>query len=114
MSVLTAQAELAFAVPQNAPDAAWLEGVLRRGGGWMFAAELCRLAGLPETEDGKRWIRKLASESRVIISGQRGYRHLACATPAEISHCRNALRSQARELLRRYVNLGRAAHQVIG
>lgn len=112
--MITKQPELSFPMPENAPDAAWLEGELYRRGGWMFAADICRLAGMDDSEDSKRWVRKLASESRQIISGQRGYRHIRRATPDEIHHCRNALRSQARELLRRYISIGQQAHALVG
>lgn len=102
-----------FASPEM-PDVEWIEGELDRARCWLFAAELCRRAGIEDDEDHKRWIRQLACRSKWVVSGQRGYRHMRHATAEEIDHCCAGLESQARELVTRAIRLRRNAHQMVG
>lgn len=92
----------------------WLVGELHAVRGWLFAGELCLRCGIPVTEDNKRRFRRLASESALIISGQKGYIHVEWAKAEEIDHCCNALLSQAKELTARALRLRKTAHALIG
>lgn len=73
-------------------------------GAWHRGRDLCR-----ELETDERTLRGVASESGgAIISGQRGYRLTAQATTAEIDHAENFYRSQARQMLRRAIQVRKA------
>jgi hypothetical protein len=61
-----------------------------------------------------RDIRQLASESPNIISGQRGYKHVAHATAEEINHAANWLESQAKKMSDRAGAIRRTAHRIFG
>jgi hypothetical protein len=52
-------------------------------------------------ESHKREVRRQASMSSRIISGQYGYRHVAHATREEMEHFVNEMRSQARKMIKR-------------
>lgn len=86
-----------------------LERVLREHGGWMSAGLIGSKTGWNSDK-----VNNLARVSADIISGQRGYKHLAHATAAEQGHFFNGLRSRARELLRRCIRVRRRAHQMVG
>jgi hypothetical protein len=78
-----------------------------RGKGWQTAAQLGA-----KTEQQKRKIRAVVQHSRGSIlgyPGSPGYKLYADATVAEI-HQSVALRVQARELLRRYLDYMRGLH----
>jgi len=92
-------------------ESSWLEKLLLTGGGWMTARDIML------TTKGRvidRDIRELASESKMIISGQRGYKHVAHATTEEINHCSNWLTSQGKKMIRRGIALRRQAHAILG
>jgi len=89
----------------------WLERFLYERPGWHRSPDICAAC------DGRlsdRALRAAASSSNVIISGGRGFRHLERATPSEINHFLNDLRSRARSLAARYVSVRRRAHAVVG
>ena len=67
--------------------------------------------GRPSTENNKRFIRQCASQSPLVISGQKGYLHIEHATPEEVDHACNVLESQAKEMLRRAACIRSAAHE---
>lgn len=99
---------------QHAPDdpnVRWLEDLLRARRGWMTAAEI---AALTEGRIGDRDIRALASASKQIISGQKGYKHLDHASPEESAHAANWLESQAKKMSERAGVIRRNAHKRIG
>lgn len=76
------------AVPEGA-DAEWLVTLLADRD-WTTARELLVLLGLPVTENHKRWLRKLADESKGRIAGhQRGYKLVREMTGEEYQHWRN-------------------------
>lgn len=78
-----------------------------KGRGWVLRAQLEDRLGWTD-----RRIRKAASDSAGhVISGNAGYRLTREASPEEIRHARARLRSQAREELRRFIQIGRVAHQ---
>jgi len=56
----------------------------------------------------------VASECENIISGQRGYKHIAHATPEEINHAANWLESQAKKMSERACAIRRNAHKIFG
>ncbi|HUS37327.1 MAG TPA: hypothetical protein VM680_18415 [Verrucomicrobiae bacterium] len=80
--------------------------------GWITAAQLLVTAWWPITEENKRLLRDLASQSDgQIISGQRGYRHIRHATLEEIDHAANWLQHQAVEMDNRARAIRRRKHQ---
>ncbi len=92
---------------------AWIEYWLGEHPGWHTAAEIL-IAGCREaTESEKRWIRRLASESDLVLSGQKGYCLMAHASAEEISHAAAWLEHQAKEMGERAARLRRQAHRVI-
>lgn len=95
-------------------DVRWLEGACHLGKDWMTAAELLGLLLRPATDDGRRWIRELASKSERIISGQKGYKHIERATAEEINHACNWMESQAKKMGERASALRRNAHKIFG
>lgn len=71
------------------------------GMGWVKASVLCQVLGTDE-----RTIRGLASESRgEIISGDKGYHLTVEATPDEVRHAANRLRSQAAVMIERATSI---------
>lgn len=101
-----------FAKPDRL-DLIAFESAVRQAGGWILARDLLRRAGLEDTEHARRHLRALAAQSDAILSGQRGYCHLANATPEDIHHAAAWLESQAREMMQRAVRLRRRAHSAI-
>ena len=73
---------------------------------WLKADYLCTML-----EWSDRKLRAVASTSDKVISGQRGYRHIAHATMAEVSHAVNWLRHQATEMNARAMRIERAYHR---
>ena len=98
---MNAQADFCFDPKPPVSDTLWLERYLDECQSWVPAAAVCADAGYSPTENNKRWVRNAASQSSLVISGQRGYLHLKFATPEEVNHACNALLSQARELTER-------------
>jgi hypothetical protein len=78
-----------------------------------LARDIARVAGLPASEVNLRWLRRLASQSSTIISGQQGYLHLDCASTDEIHHAAAWLESQASEMQARAIRLRQAAHRKV-
>ena len=78
--------------------------LLLEGRGWMLADALLEEMGEERTESRRRWLRKLAaaSEGR-IAGGQEGYKLVREMTAEEFNHFRNAMKSQADEMLARVV-----------
>lgn len=101
-----------FAKPDRL-DLSAFESAVRHAGGWILARDLLRRTGLEDTEHARRHLRALAAQSDAILSGQRGYCHLANATPEDIHHAAAWLESQAREMMQRAIRLRRRAHAAI-
>lgn len=81
--------------------------VLQDEGDWVKGATL---AARLHTSD--RVIRMCASHSKGrVLSGQKGYRLTQDATLDEITHAANWLRSQAREMLQRSMEIDRFKHR---
>ena len=100
---------MSFESPRQDSDR--LEELLYRTRAWLTAKEIvCFSCG----SVNEREIRSHASESSEIISGQKGYKHVACATPDEISHAANWLESQAKKMSERACAIRRRAHQLVG
>ena len=84
------------------PELEWFLQILKSSGTWMTAtAIITRMPGWPIGENSKRSLRRLASQTTLVISGDNGYRHLDSATTAEIEHFAGRLRSQAHLMLER-------------
>lgn len=78
-----------FATVPEGADAEWLVRFLT-GRNWTTAREVLVLLGLPVTENHKRWLRKLADESKGRIAGhQQGYKLIRSMTSDEFQHWRN-------------------------
>ena len=107
------QLPLFEAAPED-PNVQWLEQLLKDCASWQAAREILQLAGKPNTDDGRRWVRALAQASQWVISGQRGYKHLHNATAEEAGHFVNWMESQAKKMTRRAEKLRRNAHVVFG
>lgn len=103
--VSPASPELALGLHNHAPAAAaeWLVTLLAGRAVWTNAAEILHLAGIPATEDNKRWLRTVrqATDGRVIGGpGSPGYRRADTFTAAEFQHWRNQMLAQCREMAR--------------
>lgn len=73
-------------------------------GQWHQGKSLVRQLGTNE-----RVIRQIAHESGgKVLSGDKGYRLTACASIQELDHAERRLRSQARAMLRRSIQLRKA------
>ena len=92
----------------SADDVAWLEGLLLRRRDWIKAREI--LAGRQDMDD--RVLRSIANQSPNIITGNRGYRHIATGTQEEALHCANRIRSQAVGMFKRQATIRRRAEQI--
>jgi len=62
----------------------WLEDFLKARPLWVLACDILTKAKKPITEDGKRWLRAVASESEWMISGNRGYKHVIHSNQDEL------------------------------
>lgn len=95
-----------FAFRRAEKHAAVRPGFIRAlsDGNWHKGRDLCQ-----QLETDERTLRGLASESvGSVISGQLGYRLTAHATTSEIDHAENFYRSQARQMLRRAIQVRKA------
>ena len=92
-------------------EASWLERLLLEGKCWMTARDIM-LTSTGSVLD--RDIRQIASESTKIISGQKGYKHIAHASMEEIDHASNWLISQGKKMIKRGIATRRYAHQILG
>jgi len=108
-----AQPEL-FRSPLGDPNVDWLEHYLDERHGWVRAAKILQELGLDDDEWRKREIRKLASASPWIISGQLGYRHLRHSTADEVKHFCAGFLSQIRLMAKRFNRIRRNAHAIFG
>lgn len=107
------QPDLFSQQPRHAENAdlEWIEKLLHGAQCWMTAKDIMlTVAGRVHDRD----IRELASSSKKIISGQRGYKHVAHATAAEIDHSANWLISQGKKMIRRGIGQRRYAHEIFG
>ncbi len=98
-----------FDRPSTPSERCWLEELLDGAKCWMTAGDIvqttkCRVI--------HREIRQAASDSPMIISGQKGYKHVAHATAEEINHAANWLESQARKMSDRAGAIRRQAHKI--
>jgi hypothetical protein len=100
-----------FAAPREPGDAAWLEKLLLEAKCWMSAKDII-LTTRGHVID--RDVRRLASETSNIISGQKGYKHVSHATAEEINQAANWLESQAKKMSDRACGIRRRAHQIFG
>lgn len=96
-----------FLVKPGHPNIDWFIRMLEAAdttGDWLTAADICRLADKPVTDQNKRWVRALAdaSEGRVA-GGQRGYKLIGRMTRDEYDHWRNWMTHQADEMRRRVI-----------
>lgn len=108
---LEQQTDLFTARPQLDADASWLERLLFEGKCWMSARDI-----IHTTKGGviDREIRQVASDSKKIISGQKGYKHVAHATAEEVNHSANWLISQGKKMIRRGIAQRNEAHKIFG
>jgi len=105
-----AQLDLFAAAPAD-PNVGWLERTL------LESREWCRAAALAKASGGRlddRDVRALAAASPAVISGQCGYKHLACATAEEISRFVAWMESQGKLMIARAERVRRQAHGRIG
>jgi len=107
------QLNMPFGAERDTLDVRWFEHLIRNQVGWTLSGTVIALAGLPKGDASKRWIRGLAAQSAVILSGQKGYRHVDNATPEEIHHAAAWLESQAAQMQARAIRLRKAAHRKI-
>lgn len=105
------QPDLFTARPQADAAASWLEKLLFESKCWMTAGDV-QLTTQGRVLD--REIRQVASESCKIISGQKGYKHIAHATSEEVNHAANWLESQAKKMSDRACGIRREAHRIFG
>lgn len=90
-------------------EASWLEKLLFESKCWMSARDI-----MATTKGGviDREIRQVASDCSKIISGQKGYKHVAHATAEEVNHSANWLISQGKKMIKRGIAQRRAAHKI--
>lgn len=105
------QPDLFTAKPAVDPEASWLEKLLFEGKCWMSARDIMATTKGAVID---REIRQVASECEHIISGQKGYKHIAHATAEEINHAANWLESQAKKMSERACAIRRNAHKIFG
>lgn len=96
--------------PEDA-NVAWLETLLKGGHYWMTARDIMQTCG-GRLHD--RDVRELASASKWIISGQRGYKHIEHATAEESAHAANWLISQGKKMIKRGIAIRQNAHKLLG
>ena len=112
-----AQAELPFrphtlgepAVSER--DTTWLQAALA-GRGWVLASTLLAQAGMPATDNTKRWLRAVAHACAGQVAsgpGTPGYARTVELRPEQIARL-GAMRSQAREMLRQHIRILRVWH----
>ena len=80
--------------------------------GWVKSDKLCKMFDLPSD----RALRKVGNQeglcSAFAISGDKGFKHVTKATPAEYKRFKHRLRKHAINELRRVRNLDQRRHQV--
>ena len=96
---------------QQDPEVECLVSYLHNNPGFHTAKQLSEILGFTD-----RQIRKAAELSNgQIVSGpgSPGYCHISHCSLKQLNHIRNTIRSQARQMLNRYLKLGKTAHQTI-
>jgi hypothetical protein len=111
ISHLEQQSDLFTPRPAVEASASWLEKLLFESRCWMTAGDI-QLTTKGSVID--REIRQVASESCRIISGQKGYKHIAHATPEEVNHSANWLISQGKKMIKRGIGQRTEAHKIFG
>lgn len=107
------QQELGMKPKPSDKDLRALLNLLAKNTTWQNAKELCWYLGLNATENNKRYIRAIAEKSDgLIISGQKGYRHILHATKDEINHAANQLEHQAGLMAYRAAAIRRQANKL--
>jgi len=87
----------------------WLSQI---GGNWITADQLARHLGWPPAESSRRKIRKCAEKANGQIAsapGTPGYKLTAKCTPEDMRLI-EAMRTQGREMIRRYIKIKNAWH----
>lgn len=107
------QQELGMKPKPSEKDLKCFVNYLGREPQWVKAGDMCRVFGFSITENNKRYIRAIAEKSDgLIISGQKGYRHILHATKDEINHASNQLEHQAMLMASRAAAIRRQAHKL--
>lgn len=77
------------------------------GARWLKAAEICTALGWPGGDAGKRYIRRLAEKSHLILSfpGSPGYTLIALAGDEDLRHAANAIAAQVAVMQAKRVRL---------
>jgi hypothetical protein len=84
-----------------------------RGRGWQTAAQILALMDLPVTEDGRRWVRRVAHASRGQVAsgpGSPGYA-LTCELSPQQMLFVEGMRTQIREMAAHYRDILRTWHR---
>jgi hypothetical protein len=89
----------------------WLELLLKNSTDWLTARQIIASC-FGKLHD--RDVRELASASKWIISGQRGYKHIEHATAEESAHAANWLISQGKKMIKRGIGIRQNAHKLLG
>lgn len=104
-----------FVVAPESVNVAYLVEFLRSAGGWVVARHILIRWGLEDTDQNRRFIRALAEAAGAdVISGQKGYLHIAHATVEEAHHAASWLESQASKMAAKACAIRRRAHALIG
>ena len=91
--------QLTLLPPETQKLETFFEANLRFAGDWRTAAQI----SYNSSESDKRAVREWASRSTRVISGQRGYKHIANATSEEIHHFVSWMSSQASKMHKRAI-----------
>lgn len=112
-AILQSQPEQPKLFRLTSDDPGWIETILLESGKWMKAADVLLRVGLDNTEDHKRMVRDIASQSRLIISGQEGYLHLQHATADQVNQTTEAWMSQGKKMIQRAIRVRRMGHALL-
>jgi hypothetical protein len=109
---MTTQLEMPLPAPDT-QDVDLLVNLLDHHGGWLSAADCCKLFQRTPNENSKREIRKMVEKSNGwIISGQKGYCHLCHASAEEANHAENWIEHQAKLMGDKVRAIRRNRHQL--
>jgi hypothetical protein len=105
-----------FQVEKEDPNVMFLVEHLRTIKGWATAAEINQYVFARIGRNvGDRELRAWAeAASPDVISGQKGYKHVDCATTDEITHFVHWMESQGKKMIARAEAVRRRAHALIG
>lgn len=92
------QTGINFSAQRSPEEVDALENLLREAAGWVSASDILTSRNIVPTENAKRMLRVTASESKWILSGFHGYKHLQQATPEEVKHFVAQMDSQSRKM----------------